>query len=101
MLATFGASWGRDINTRAHEERRDLHLFAKKAEGISLLPYTPHTYYQRSLVERYYLDVRPTLTAPHRFFALLSAAFLPSTALTYALKATAQIPEGSRSSTGN
>lgn len=58
-----------------------------------MLPYTSNTYYQRSLVERYYLDVRPTLTAPHRFLAVLSAAFLPSTALNYALRAIAQIPE--------
>lgn len=93
MLATSGASWGRDINTRAHDGRRNLRLYEKKAEGISLRPYTPHTYYQRSLVERYYLDVRATLAAPHRFFALLSAAFTPSTALTYGLKAMAQIEE--------
>lgn len=82
---------GRDINTM--DKRRDLRQHHEAASKISLRPYTEGAYSTRSRVTAYYRDIRSHIKTPHRFLAYLSAAFAPSTALTYALTAQAHIPE--------
>lgn len=56
-------------------------------------PHTRGCYDTRRRVVAYYKDIRHRLKAPHRFFAVLAAAFAPSTALNYANVARSLIPE--------